>query len=327
LQTMFIDRSEFTAHNQVMAFQDAVILKKRELLEKLKKTEILDNFTIDSPIPFNLTDVMDLLRDLNEEMIEGSRGLKQGTFFGQFSRLLVRMRSKISDRRYGFLFQAPAESKKYTYMGKIVQKLMDFTDEHSQIKIIDFSEVPEDILPIIVGLVARIIYQIQFWTSADERHPIVFVCDEAHLYISKKEGLNPIEKRAVEIFEKIAKEGRKYGVALFIISQRPSDVSESILSQCNNIISLRLANNTDQLAVKRFMPESLEGLMDSLPILDIGEAIVVGDSILLPSKIRIDKPTQEPLSSTIDIWTEWSKDQSRPDYQKIVENLRKQSRK
>jgi len=99
------------------------------------------------------------------------------------------------------------------------------------------------------------------------------------------------------------------------------------LSQCNNIISLRLANNTDQLAVKRFMPESLEGLMDSLPILDIGEAIVVGDSILLPSKIRIDKPTQEPLSSTIDIWTEWSKDQSRPDYQKIVENLRKQSRK
>ncbi len=327
LQTMFIDRSEFTAHNQVIAFQDAVIEEKKEFLSKVEKQDVLSSFTIDSPIPFDLRSVFVRLKDINEEMVEGTRGLKQGTFFGQFSRLLTRIRSKVADKRYGFLFQTPPDANKYDSMGNLVTKLMDFSEQNSRIKIIDFSEVPEDILPIIVGLVARVIYQVQFWTQKSDRHPIVFVCDEAHLYISKKEGQNPIERRAVENFEKIAKEGRKYGVALFVISQRPSDVSETILSQCNNIISLRLANSTDQLTVKKFMPESLEGLMDSLPVLDIGEAIIVGDSVLLPSRIRVDKPIQEPLSSTIDIWTEWSKQKNRVDFSKIVENIRKQSRK
>lgn len=327
LQTMFIDRSEFTAHNQVMAFQDAVIEEKKELLSTLVKKEVLSAFTIDSPIPFTIDKIYTRLTLLNEEMVDGARGLKQGTFYGQFSRLLTRLRSKIQDKRYGFLFQSPKDANEYGSMAELVRKLMNFSDMNTQIKIIDFSEVPEDILPIIVGLVARIIYQIQFWTSQAERHPIVFVCDEAHLYISKKEGQNPVEKRAVENFEKIAKEGRKYGVALFIISQRPSDVSETILSQCNNVISLRLANSADQQAVKKFMPESLESLMESLPILEIGEAIVVGDSVLLPSRIKIDKPTQQPLSSTIDIWSEWAKDKKGLNFIQIVENLRRQSRK
>ncbi|MFW8363224.1 ATP-binding protein, partial [Klebsiella pneumoniae] len=87
------------------------------------------------------------------------------------------------------------------------------------------------------------------------RRPVAFVCDEAHLYLPRKEG-NPVERRAVEAFEKIAKEGRKYGVALMIVSQRPSDVSATILSQCNNIISLRLTNADDQTTVRKLLPES-----------------------------------------------------------------------
>jgi len=326
MQTMFIDRSEFSAHNQVMIFQDAVIAEKKAILNQLGKTEVLNAFTLDSPIPFSINSVIATLTELNEEMIQGVRGLKQGKFFGQLSRLLTRIRSKLSDKRYGFLFHAPKKAHTYDFMASMVKQLMDYNTKKAQIKVIDFSEVPSEILPVIVGLVARIVYQIQFWTPHDKRRPLAMVCDEAHLYLPKKEGQNPIEKRAIEAFEKIAKEGRKYGVALLIVSQRPSDVSATVLSQCNNIIALRLTNGDDQSTVKKLMPESLESLLDVLPIMDIGEALVVGDAVLLPNRIKITEPKEKPLSATIDFWSEWQKDAEKPDFERAVENMRKQGR-
>lgn len=327
LQAMFIDRSEFNAHNQVMAFQDTVVAEKKRTLVVLNKTEVLNAFTLDSPVPFSIQNVVDELKRLNEEMVQGSSGRdKQGPFYGQFSRLLVRLNSKVTDKRYGFLFQVPPLAHEYDAMAAMVKRLMDYSEAKAQIKVIDFSEVPADILPAIVGLVARIIYQVQFWTDRVKRKPMALVCDEAHMYLPKKDGKNPVEQRAIENFEKIAKEGRKYGVALLIVSQRPSDVSPTILSQCNNIVSLRLTNGDDQATVKRLMPESLEGLMDTLPILDIGEALVVGDAVLLPSRIRIHPPKEKPLSATIDFWDEWTKDPVTPDFAKAVENMRRQNR-
>ena len=326
LQAMFIDRSEFSAHNQVMAFQDTVVAEKKKQLEKLDKTDVLDAFTLDSPVPFSIENVITELRRLNQEMVQGTRGQKQGTFFGQFSRLLVRLNSKVADKRYGFLFQAPSAAHEYDAMAAMIKQLMDYSESETQIKVIDFSDVPADILPVIVGLVARIIYQVQFWMDRQRRKPMALVCDEAHMYLPNKDGKNPVEQRAVENFEKIAKEGRKYGVALLVVSQRPSDVSPTILSQCNNIVSLRLTNGNDQATVKRLMPESLEGLMDTLPILDIGEALVVGDAVLLPSRIRIHPPKEKPLSATIDFWDEWAKDPDTPDFVKAVENMRRQNR-
>lgn len=326
IQAMFIDRSEFSAHNQVMAFQDAVISEKKATLQSLGKKEVLTAFTIDSPVPFDIGKVIAEIKRLNEEMVQGAKGEKQGPFYGQFSRLLIRLKSKIEDKRYGFLFQAPEVVNKYDSMSAMAKRLMDYSQLGAQIKVIDFSEVPADILPVIIALVARIIYQVQFWTDRKKRKPMAFVCDEAHLYLPKKDDRNPVEQRAVENFEKIAKEGRKYGVALLVISQRPSDVSATILSQCNNIIALRLTNSDDQSTVKKLMPESLEELMDTLPVLDIGEALIVGDSVLLPSRIRMDPPTEKPLSVTIDFWQEWSKQPDTPDFVKAVENMRRQSR-
>jgi len=328
LQAMFIDRSEFSAHNQVMAFQDIVVAEKKRTLESLKKTDVLNAFTLDSPVPFAIDNVIAELKRMNEEMVPGAKAnkKKQGPFYGQFSRLLVRLNSKVTDKRYGFLFQAPGAAHKYESMALMVKQLMDYSISKAQIKVIDFSEVPADILPVIVGLVARIIYQVQFWTDRNKRKPMALVCDEAHMYLPKKDGKNPVEQRAIENFEKIAKEGRKYGVALLIVSQRPSDVSPTILSQCNNVVSLRLTNGDDQATVKRLMPESLEGLMDTLPILDIGEALVVGDAVLLPSRIRIHPPKEKPLSATIDFWDEWTKAPDTPDFTKAVENMRRQNR-
>ena len=327
LQAMFIDGSEFGAHNQVMAFQDTVVEEKKKTLQSLEKTEVLNAFTLDSPIPFKIANVLEKLEHLNTEMVPGSGGKeKQGPFYGQFSRLLVRLNSKVNDKRYGFLFQAPDSEHQYNAMAEMIKRLMDYSTEKAQVKVINFSEVPSDILPVIVGLVARIIYQVQFWTDRAKRRPMALVCDEAHLYLPKKDGKNPVEQRAIENFEKIAKEGRKYGVALLVVSQRPSDVSPTILSQCNNVIALRLTNGDDQATVKRLMPESLEGLMDTLPILDIGEALVVGDAVLLPSRIRIHPPSEKPLSATIDFWDEWNKTPEPPDFVRAVENMRRQNR-
>ena len=329
MQSFFVDRSEFSAHNQVMVFQDEVVKNKKALLRELKRNEVLNSFTVNSPVPFSLDEVTAEIKQLNEEMVQGARGLKQGRFFGQFSRFIARLESKSNDKRYGFLFQAPEKLHDYKALYDIADMLMGFKGDKKQIKVIDFSEVPSDVLPIIVGLVARIIFQIQFWTENEKRQPIALVCDEAHLYLPKKEDSNPIEKRAVENFERIAKEGRKYGVGLLVISQRPSDVSSTILSQCNNFIALRLTNAKDQTVVKELMPDSLESFMEILPILDIGEALIVGDAVLLPTRVKMDKPSEgnRPLSATIDFWDEWSEKEKETDLIKAIENMRKQSRR
>lgn len=326
IQSLFVDRSEFSAHNQVVVVQDSITEEKKKFLESQSKTDLLQAFTLDSSIPYSLDNAISKLRYLNEERVPGANGRdKNGPFNGEFSRLLVRMASRLDDRRYGFLFKSPEKYNQYDSLSMIAEKLMGFGESKPRIKVIDFSEVPTDILPVIIGLVARIIYQIQFWTKPEGRRPIAFVCDEAHLYLPKKEG-NPAERRAVESFEKIAKEGRKYGVALMIVSQRPSDVSTTILSQCNNIISLRLTNADDQATVRKLLPESLESLLEALPIMDVGEAMVVGDSVLLPSRIKIDPPEEKPLSATIDFWTCWQDEVTNTDFSIAVESMRRQNR-
>ncbi|MER5013326.1 ATP-binding protein [Morganella morganii] len=325
IQSLFVDRSEFSAHNQVVVVQDAITEQKKTFLQTNGRTDLLQSFTLDSPIPYSLNNVIGKLKHLNEEKVDGSRGPKNGPFNGEFSRLLVRMASRLNDRRYGFLFNSPDKYNQYDSLSMIAEKLMEYGEQKPSIKVIDFSEVPADILPVIIGLVARIIYQVQFWTDPKSRRPVAFVCDEAHLYLPRKEG-NPVERRAVEAFEKIAKEGRKYGVALMIVSQRPSDVSATILSQCNNIISLRLTNADDQMTVRKLLPESLESLLEALPIMDVGEAMVVGDSVLLPSRIKIDPPTEKPLSATIDFWSRWQENVTNTDFALAVENMRRQNR-
>ena len=203
---------------------------------------------------------------------------------------------------------------------------MKFGKKGKGSKIIDFSEVPSDILPLVTGLLSRIIFSVQQWTEKEKRHPIALFCDEAHLYIpqdAKKEE----ERKGLHNFERIAKEGRKYGVSLVVISQRPADVSKTVLSQCGNFIAMRLTNADDQSVIRKLFPDSLGGFADLLPILDIGEGLIVGDSCLLPSRVKMTKPRKdiEPKSATINFWQEWSKDKE-DGLSEAVKSLRKQSK-
>lgn len=346
MQSVFVDRSGDNAPNQALALMDSVIEMKRGAIEALKRVDLLDGFTVDTPIPYRLSELVQSLDSKNEEVIptgeeyvsgakKGQPKTEKGPLNGKLSRFLIRLKTKMNDRRYAFMYQAPAEYETYDALHALAKKLLGTGNAkdgvNPGVKIIDFSEVPSDILPVVVGLVARLVYQVQFWSdpgpAGDERHPVVIVCDEAHLYLpSSAASTGPLERRALENFERIAKEGRKYGVGLLVVSQRPSDVSTTILSQCSNIISLRLSNKTDQGVVKQLLPESLEGLMEVLPTLDVGEAVVVGDATLLPTRIRMNKPVHEPRSATIAFWSRWAKPKKEVDLVAAVENMRRQSR-
>lgn len=325
---MLLDRSDSNAPNQAMIFSKTVFEAKEAYLDSIGDTNFKGHITIDSPIPYCLESVLDTIRELDIGMVPGSNGKeKQGPFNGKLTRFIQRLDAKSQDKRLGFLFQVSVEELEIDWLNKLCNLLMCGTklnDKNCGIKVIDFSEIPSDILPLIIGLVARLIFTVQQWTTSDKRHPISLLCDEAHLYIPERINQDSASELGLRTFERIAKEGRKYGVSLVVISQRPSEVNRTVLSQCNNFISLRLSNAEDQAVIKRLLPENLSGLTDILPILDIGEALVVGDCSLLPTRIIIDEPTIKPDSATIQFWKEWSNNGAEQDIANAVSGLRKQ---
>ena len=131
----------------------------------------------------------------------------------------------------------------------------------------------------------------------------MIVCEEAHNYIPKDGGAEyNASKKSIE---RIAKEGRKYGLSLMVVSQRPSEVSETIFSQCNNFVVLRLTNINDQNCMKRLLPDNNSSLVDGLPTLSAGECLIVGDSTTVPAIIKMDMPNPRPKSDSIDFYTQW----------------------
>ncbi len=328
LVSLFVDRSDQNAPNQAMIIAREVNVAKTKYLQDGGHQDVLDNFTIDSPVPFDLTSLLVSLNDINVEQVPGARAgsTKAGEFNGKLSRMISRLENKVSDRRLGFLFQGGADVLQFDYLNRLADALLGSSGENGTggVKIIDFSEVPSDVLPLIVSLVARLSFSIQQWTPLDKRHPIALMCDEAHLYIPNRNIADSADEISIKIFERIAKEGRKYGLSLVVISQRPSEVNKTILSQCSNFVAMRLTNSDDQGVIKKLLPDSLGSFSDILPTLDTGEALVVGDASLLPSRRRIDEPVNKPNSGTIEFWQEWQGDVDSTRLSTAVDNWRNQ---
>lgn len=329
LVAMFVDRSDQNAPNQAMIISREINQAKRKYLEDGEQKEILKHFTVDSPVPFDLNVLMGRLNEINVEMVPGAAAgkEKQGDFFGKLARMISRLENKISDRRLGFIFSGGVDVLDFSWLEKFTTAMLGSSVENGKagIKIINFSEVPSDVLPLIVSLVARVTFSVQQWTPSDLRHPVALLCDEAHLYMPQRNMAISADDISLDIFERIAKEGRKYGVSLIVISQRPSEVNKTMLSQCSNFVSMRLTNAEDQGVIKRLLPDSLGGFSDILPTLDTGEALVVGDASLLPSRIRIDEPINKPNSGTVNFWDEWQKPLKDKRLLIAVENWRKQN--
>jgi len=329
--SLFVDRSDQNAPNQAMVMANSITDSKRKYLTDGNHAEVLANFTVDSPVPFPLDEVLDRLKFLDTERVEGAKvnTTKAGDFNGKLSRLVARFEAKQLDRRLGFLFQPHAECMDMEWLPRLAHALTASrgtqADNRGGIKIIDFSEVPSDILPLMVSLIARLVFNITQWTPVENRHPVALFCDEAHLYIPERAARAGVDDISVGIFERLAKEGRKYGVGLVVISQRPSEVNRTVLSQCNNVIAMRLTNGDDQRVIRRLLPDSLGGFGDLLPVLDVGEALVVGDASLLPTRVRVGEPRYKPNSATIDFWDRWAGEVPESDIARAVLSWRRQS--
>ena len=185
------------------------------------------------------------------------------------------------------------------------------SEKKANITTVDLSGIPFEVLSITVSLMSRILFDYGYFykrsfKDSSPRTPLLLVYEEAHKYVPKTMGAKYTASRLA--IERIAKEGRKYGVTLALVTQRPSEISETIFSQCNNFISMRLTNPTDQNYVKRLLPDSLGPLTDSLPTLESGEAILIGDAVVMPSLVKIDRSKPEPSSSDVQYLQEWKKE-------------------
>lgn len=194
--SLMLDRSDNNAPNQAMMFSNEVIKRKKEFLHGIGMEEMEANITLDSPIPYSLDDMIQYLTELDQERVPGARGEKNGPYHGQFTRFIQRLETKRKDKRLNFMFSNAGRLLTYECMSELCCKLMmPAKDGYSGVKIIDFSEVPSDILPLIVSLIARVVFSVQQWSQNNERHPIAIFCDELiciFLLTQKKVSMMPV---------------------------------------------------------------------------------------------------------------------------------------
>lgn len=342
LESMFIESNEQNSHNQVSQFKQAVILNKEKHNPGIKEmtydtpvyfsiTEVyhyIENMNQEmigreggenKPKLANGTLVEDrkdhyfdkVQTFVPQSQAKGSKATN-GPFNGEFNRFVSRLETKLADKRLRFLLHpakpggAPFKTEDFE---EIMKQFLGYLNK-ANITIVDLSGIPFEVLSITVSLVSRLIFDFCFYYSKlrHERDalndvPVMIVCEEAHNYIPQKDDAAYRSSR--KSLERVAKEGRKYGLSLMVVSQRPSEVSETIFAQCNNFLALRLTNNADQNYVRRLFPDNSSGITDILPNLAPGECVVVGDAVLLPAVIQMPKPKPEPHSQSVCVHKEW----------------------
>jgi hypothetical protein len=306
LASILLDPGDPHASDAVFRLAEHVLSLRRTSLIDAGREAALATFTVDSPIPYELGHLIQALKRDDTEQIPQppSSRLAPGPFAGHLTGFISRFEARAADPRYAFIFDPPAETLSDAWLTQTAARLLGAGQSGHGIKVIDLSEAPSAVVPLVAGALARLVYDVQFWMSPAERTPICLICDEAHLYLPSGET-SGVHRAALHAFEAIAKEGRKYGVGLVVVSQRPADVSGTILSQCNNFVIMRLTNDYDQTMVERLVPQNLSGVVGMLPALEPGEAILVGDALALPTRVRFDPPDAQPASATQSYWSLW----------------------
>ena len=355
LEEMFIESSESNSHNQISQFKNAVTLNKKRHNTSLSKVNY------DTPIYFSIDEVFRYISNHNISTKDAKTGelkiknkiagledefqlfesiefedkvtgkINGGPYAGEFDRFVPRLETKLNDDRLSFLLR-PRKSDTAEYktddLSEILKQFLGYEDsEKTNITIIDLSGIPFEVLSLVVSLISRLVFDFCFHYKSIKKNsneiPYLLVLEEAHNYIPQSQGAkyHSVKKS----IERIAKEGRKYGLSLMIVSQRPSEISETIFSQCNNFVAMRLTNPTDQQYVKRLMPDSVSAITDTLPILEKQEALIIGDSIPIPTIVKIKELTNKPASNDINFRTEWKKDWAEIAFDDLIKKMKKES--
>ena len=314
------------------------------------------SITVDTPLPFSLKQLWYDLIDFETTTFEGPNRdqptLQQkgnpetltppmykphamgsvGPFLNPraigIQRPLNLLRSRLLDRRYNFLLcPGPWEPDLDGLPEKDLDTLLaGWLGGDKPITILDLSGIPSSVLERLVGSILKIVYEALFWsrekTEGGIQRPLLVVMEEAHRYLSDR-----LEGTASEVVQRIVKEGRKYGVGAMVVSQRPSEVNETVLSQCGTFFALRLSNPSDRNRVQGTLPDGLVGLLDVLPILRTGEAIVTGEAAKLPMRCRVTLPAKEhrPRSEDPPVSDNWSRARRNEGYERVVASWRAQS--
>lgn len=359
LQEMFIESNEINSHNQISQFRHAVVRNKIrhnpeavdvsfdtpiyfsieevcnflenmnvEVIGKLTgegKPKLADGTLIDSRDDH----YFDKLLEFTVSNTSAATKASNGPFNGEFDRLVLRLRTRFADPRLAFLLKprkADDSELKTDDFADVVRQFIGYLNS-SNISIVDVSGVPFEVLSVVVSLITRMIFDFGFHysklrhkQSAVSDVPIMIVCEEAHNYVPRTGGAQYNSSR--KSIERIAKEGRKYGVTLMVVSQRPSEVSETIFSQCSNFIALRLTNLTDQSYIKSLLPDLSAGIGEMLPNLVQGEFLAVGDAVLMPSVGRFALPQPEPQSQSVKYLKEWNAAWKSVDFDKVIDRWR-----
>lgn len=347
LEDFFIESNEENSYNQVSQFKKAVIKNKKRhnpdisvtydspvyfdinevityLSNRNSESKYVENDIeyyalkddqkikcIDDDIPDEFWSKLDFyLPTGNSNHSVLKKKISKGFFYGEFSRFLSRFETKLLDNRLDFMLKQ--RNLKTDNFFEIVKNLLGYKtkdSECSNITIIDLSSLPFEIVSIVVSIITRLTFEFCFLKtkiSSKNDTPYLLVFEEAHKYIPK---LSESKYRNTRIaVERVAKEGRKYGLSSMIVSQRPSEISPTVFSQCNNFVVMRLTNPDDQNYVKRLLPDSFEAYTDSLSILDNREALLLGDAVPTPCIVKINDANPLPKSQDIKFMEEWNKD-------------------
>ena len=242
--------------------------------------------TVDSPIPYLMSDLNAIL---GAEMGKLDKG---GIGAAPYMRIKARMDEIKADPRYRFMFSGLRAGDNFA---DVLARLLRLPGDGKPLAIVDLSGVPSEVTAVVVALLARMVFDHAIWARGEEQHPVLLVCEEAHRYIPADAK---VPARAV--LERIAKEGRKYGVSLGLITQRPSDLAEGVLSQCGTIVAMRLNNERDQSFVRSAVPEGARNMIDAIPALRNREAILVGEGVPIPIRISFDPLDERQLPASHD---------------------------
>jgi hypothetical protein len=354
LEEVFVESGEFQAYNQISLLRRTITRNKQKFNEN-------DRIIFDTPAKFSIKEVLNCITNLSietcdyndiynlkivdnaikvktdEEKLdhyfkeihqfeEPQRSkIKKGTYNdGTLEKFISRIKTKISDERLSFLFGENADTISFN---ETLRHVLGYkSDAEANITVIDLSGVPFEVLSTTVSLISRIVFEHGYYykrviNPTEDKAPILVVYEEAHKYVPKVQSAKYNSSRIA--IERIAKEGRKYGVTLVIVTQRPSEISETIFSQCNNFVTMRLTNPEDQNYVKRLLPDNLGPLTESLPVLEAGKAILIGDALIMPSLVTIDCCNPAPSSGDVDYLQEWKKEWLELEFDNIISAWRK----
>ncbi|OYW22221.1 MAG: ATPase [Sphingomonas sp. 32-62-10] len=276
---------------------DSDILAKCLLMARAKGRlgQEISKLTVDAPIPYLLSDLTNLI---TLEMGKMDRAGDTAPYL----RLKTKIDEVKADPRYGFMFSGMLVADT---MAGFIERVFRLPGDGKPISIIDVSGVPSEITAVVVAVLARMVFDFAIWSRNEPQRPILLVCEEAHRYIPAADNMTSVGR----ILSRIAKEGRKYGVSLGLITQRPSDLAEGVLSQCGTIIAMRLNNDRDQAFVRAAMPEGARGFLDVIPALRNRECIVCGEGVAVPIRVSFDSlaedrrpASEDPLFSQL--WRE-----------------------